>query len=160
MKHTMIIALFVLFASSFTSADKKADGNNQDAAQQEVTRLEGDFYKAYEKGDVATIDRLLAPDYTHNDIRGGLKVRADYMMYINALADQIKAGKVTIVSARMEDLKVRVYGETAVATGRWTAGGQRGGKEDSEQMRFTHVWVKRDGRWQGVAGQVTLVTVK
>lgn len=157
MKHISSTVLLLFLTIPLVPAQKKQDGSVRNLdAERELVQLETEFYEAYAKGDAARIERLLAADYTHNDIRGGFKTRTNYMDYINALADGIKAGTVKIDSSAIDDLKVRVYGDTAVATGRWTAGGQRGGKEDAEQLRFINVWVKLHGRWRTVAGQVTM----
>jgi len=157
MKQILSIVIVLLFTSPLVPAQNSGGASKQPTnLEQELMRLETEFYEAYTKGDAATIERLLAEDYTHNDIRGGFKSRAAYMMYINALSDSIKSGAMKIDSSNLDDLRVRVYGDTAVVTGRWSARGQRGGKEDSEQLRFVNVWVKQNGRWQAVAGQVTL----
>ena len=50
-----------------------------------------------------------------------------------------------------DEIKVRVYGDTAIVTGRSTAKGKdQYGKMD-EQRRCTRVLVRRDGRWQFVS---------
>ena len=52
-----------------------------------------------------------------------------------------------------DEIKVRAYGRTAIFTGRLI------GKAPSGAVvlasRFTHVFVKRSGQWQCVAGQST-----
>jgi ketosteroid isomerase-like protein len=158
MKSISPIAVLVIFTMSLAPAQTKQEGAARGLnAEQDLAQLEAEFYEAYTNGEAAKIDRLLAADYTHNDIRGGFKTRAAYMMYINTLADRIKAGAIKIDSSATDDLRVRVYGDTAVVTGRWTARGRRGGKDDAEQLRFLNVWVKQQGHWQTVAGQVTMV---
>jgi ketosteroid isomerase-like protein len=55
-------------------------------------------------------------------------------------------------SVSADELKVRVFGNAAVVTGRDTLkGAQYKGKDLSGQYRFTDVFVQRDGRWQAVA---------
>jgi ketosteroid isomerase-like protein len=48
---------------------------------------------------------------------------------------------------------VRVFGDTAIMTHRGTVVGQ-----ESLQYRSTHVWMKRDGRWQLVAHHSSNIT--
>jgi ketosteroid isomerase-like protein len=156
MKRLLLITL--LIAITIVSAVAQSP---RTSGEQEVLRLQAAFYQAYAKGDSASIDRLLAADYTHNDLRGGLKDRMGYMAYIDSVASAIKSGTVKIDSSGLDDLRVRVYGDTAVATGRWSASGAKeGSDQDSEQLRFTYVWVKGAGRWKAVAGQVTPITAK
>jgi len=59
-----------------------------------------------------------------------------------------------------EDMKVRVYGNVAVATSRVTIKGQYSGKQTSGQYRSIHVWVKAAAGWQLVANQITPVAAK
>ena len=53
--------------------------------------------------------------------------------------------------------KVRLYGDTAVVTGRSTAKGKDQQGAIDEQRRWTRVFVRQDGRWQLVHFQGTLV---
>jgi hypothetical protein len=55
----------------------------------------------------------------------------------------------------VDDITVRLYGTTAVVRGRTVADGMFEGKPVSARIRFTDVFVKRDGRWQAVASQAT-----
>ena len=62
------------------------------------------------------------------------------------------------------DTKVRVYGDTAVLTGKVIkkgtyAEGPRKGQEYNFQYRYTDVYVKRNGRWQVVASHLTGLAV-
>jgi len=50
------------------------------------------------------------------------------------------------------DIKVRVFGDTAIATGRGVPKVQ-----DRPELRFTVVFVKRADRWQMVAGHLSMV---
>ena len=49
------------------------------------------------------------------------------------------------------EVRVRVYGNTAVETGRSTMVGEDRGKAVPRDNRFTRVWVRTAGRWQLVA---------
>jgi len=58
---------------------------------------------------------------------------------------------------QISDLRVRVYGNTAIVTGRAMQKGVENAKDYSGENRFTRVYVKKEGRWVSVALQVTLV---
>jgi ketosteroid isomerase-like protein len=55
-------------------------------------------------------------------------------------------------------MKVRVYGDMAVATYGSTDKGSYKGKDISGRFRWTDVFVKRNGRWEIVAGQGTRIS--
>jgi ketosteroid isomerase-like protein len=50
-----------------------------------------------------------------------------------------------------KDMQVRVYGDTAVVTGRFFGKGRYKGNELDERQRFTSVWIRRRGRWQAIS---------
>src|SRR4029078_12990544 len=54
-------------------------------------------------------------------------------------------------TAAGQDQRVRIYGNTAVVTGRFSGKGLLNGKPFTTDERFTSVWIKRDGRWQAVS---------
>jgi ketosteroid isomerase-like protein len=53
------------------------------------------------------------------------------------------------------DLKVRTYGDTGVVNSRVRMTGATNGTPFDNQLLLTHVWVKKDGRWQLVTHQTT-----
>ena len=53
------------------------------------------------------------------------------------------------------NLEVRVYGNTAIVTGVWNISGTTSGEERSGRMRFTRVWVRRNGQWLMASWQGT-----
>ena len=58
------------------------------------------------------------------------------------------------------DMQSRVYGDTAVETGRSTMDGQDKAKTVPRDNRFTRVWVKRQGRWQLMANHYSLLVTQ
>ena len=59
-----------------------------------------------------------------------------------------------------EDMRITVYGDAAVVIGRDNLKGSYNGVSAAGSVRFTHVYVRRDGRWQLVASQGTWVQAK
>jgi ketosteroid isomerase-like protein len=57
----------------------------------------------------------------------------------------------------VDDVKVRAFGDVAVATGRTRASGSYKGERASVELRFTDVLLRRNDRWQFVVSQGTLV---
>jgi ketosteroid isomerase-like protein len=61
------------------------------------------------------------------------------------------SGDLKFQSITTDDVRVRVYGDAAVETGRSTMDGQDKGKAVPHDTRFTRVWVKQKGHWRLVA---------
>jgi ketosteroid isomerase-like protein len=109
--------------------------------KRELAQLVKDLNDAVVKADVAFLGRVLHEDYAHHRPRGTVENRAQYL-------ENRKARRVDFESLVADEIKVRVYGDTAVVTGRSTAKGKdQHGKMD-EQRRWSRVLVRRDGRWQ------------
>ena len=54
-----------------------------------------------------------------------------------------------------EDMRVRIYRDAAVVTGRAKRGFKYRGQEVNQERRYTHVYVKRQGQWRIVAQQIS-----
>ena len=112
--------------------------------ERELIKLEHEWADAVVRGDLAVLDRIEANDLIVTDPDGKVSNKAQ------DLAD-VKSGAFKAESIKLDDMKVQVYGDTAVVTGRTTMKGQYNSRDISGQYRWTDVFVKRQGRWQVVA---------
>jgi ketosteroid isomerase-like protein len=113
-----------------------------------VQRLDADRFAAMVKGDVAALDGLLADDLVYTHASGKVDSKASFL-------DDIKAGLLRYKVIRPEEPNLRVYGDTAVATGLAAVEVNNHGQELNMKLRYTDVWVNRGGKWQMVAWQAT-----
>jgi ketosteroid isomerase-like protein len=120
------------------------------STEDEIKNLEEARNQAVLHGDVAALDRMTADDYTFITLRGELRTKADILQ-------GFRSGSFHYESRQISDLEVRVYGNTAVVTGRSIQKGMENGKDYSGDYRFTRVYVKQSGRWITVALQTTVV---
>jgi len=65
--------------------------------------------------------------------------------------------KVKYESLTCSDREVRVFGDTAVETGKMVVVGKLDGKAFRSEVRYTDVWAKEKGKWVLVSEQVTAV---
>ncbi len=121
------------------------------SVEEELKKLETDRAAAAVKGDTATLEKQTSDDYTFINLRGQMQ---DKSQMVNAF----KTGQTKLTSNDLSDMKVRVYGNTAVITGKADIKGTLGGKDANGQIMFTRVYVKKGGSWQSVAFQQTLVS--
>lgn len=139
MKKILVAAAIALATTSFAPSQTKR--NN---VEQMIVQVERDWVDAYVKRDAATLDRILATDFMDIDPEGKTQNKTEYI----GLA---KNPVGTFESITIEDTKVRVYGNTAVSTGRYMIKGSD--REQGEWFRYTAVYVKQQGRWRAVAFQ-------
>lgn len=152
MKRFALVALgTVVFVWCLMAQVKKADSAPKAAAaREEILRLEEERNRAILNGDFATLDRMTSDDYTFITLRGELRTKSE-------IVKGFKSGSFKYASRQISDLNVRLYGTTAVVTGRSTQQGTEDGKDYSGDYRFTRVYVQRAGRWVTVALQTTIV---
>jgi ketosteroid isomerase-like protein len=67
-----------------------------------------------------------------------------------------RSGQLRYESMNVTDMVVRLYGDTAVVTGRADVKGHQLGEDFSGLYRYTRVWVRRNGHWQTVSYQATV----
>jgi ketosteroid isomerase-like protein len=65
-----------------------------------------------------------------------------------------------VESAVQDDFTVKVYGNTAVVWFTLRLVGLKQGQRAELLLRYTDVWVMRDGRWQCVSAHSTRITAK
>jgi ketosteroid isomerase-like protein len=126
-------------------------------AEREIRDMEAAFARAVVEGDRAFYDRVLADDFTHTSHSGAFKTRAEFMAE-NKFGEKgdSQGGRTRYDSYDVDQLAVRIYGDTAVVTGRTSPRGRTAqGQPITGQYRYLRVWVKRQGRWQAVAFQGT-----
>jgi ketosteroid isomerase-like protein len=148
--------IFILMAAAYTnyaSAQSRQMGvasTAQTRAEDEIKNLEEARNQAVLHGDVAALDRMTSDDYTFITLRGEMRTKSDILK-------GFASGSFHYESRQISDLNVRVYGNTALVTGRSIQKGMENGKDYSGDYRFTRVYVKQKGRWLTVALQTTLI---
>jgi ketosteroid isomerase-like protein len=112
-----------------------------------IRKLEQQRIDAGLRKDIAALEATTADDYLQIDVAGNVRDKATQMK-------RIASPEVKMESNTLDDMVVRVYGETAVVTGRATAVGTIRG-EPYPRIRFTRVYVKLQGAWKVVLFQQT-----
>src|SRR6187399_498753 len=130
-------------ASLLTGCGSSESGIKSDPSNA-LRQLDQERIQAQIGADAAALDRLYAEDFIGIGPSGTVRTKAQ------VIAD-FTSGSLRFQSITTDDVRWRVYGDTAVETGRSTMNGQDRGKTVPRDNRFTRVWVKRLGRWQLVA---------
>src|SRR5688500_10556836 len=121
----------------------------QSESERDILKLTAEYEDGIRRRDVTVHERLFADDYTYTPGNGNFMKRAGHMAFTTS-------GVTTVQDLVSEDKLVRVYGDSAVVTGRWVFTGSRGEQAvTAQRIRYLLVFVKRNGRWQIVAEQRT-----
>ena len=115
-----------------------------------LSSIEAQLAAAWVAGDHSFHERILADDWSVIDVTGRVLTKAE------VLAEAF-SGDRQITTGHIDQINVRPFGDWAIVTGRTHMAGQYRGVEMDVTLRFTDVFVCRDGYWQVVASQATLL---
>jgi ketosteroid isomerase-like protein len=118
-----------------------------------LKQLDQERIQAQISADAAALDRLYSEDFIGIGPSGTVRTKAQ------VIAD-FTSRSLRFQSITTDDVRWRVYGDTAVETGSSTMNGQDRGKTVPRENRFTRVWVKRQGSWQLVANHYSLLVTQ
>lgn len=160
MKRAIAVVLLVLAVSSIAAPQTKSAQASKGRqtklpavnAEQSLKAAEHQWIEAFKNRDKAELNRILDDQFIFTDDEGHV---INKTQYIEAATQAIK-----VDSYIVDDMTVRVFGDTAVVVGRWTGKMTMDGKEAGGVFRFTDTFVRRLGRWRVVASQDTRVSQK
>ena len=141
-------------ATLFLAAIATGCATVQDQSESERYILDGarQWAESVATGATTDLERIIADDFVGVDPQGNLYDKA------KMLSNTREAPKY-FASNRIGPVKVRFYGETAIAQGEETWVRHRG---DPHTGRFvwTDTWVRRSGKWQIVAAQDVIAKIR
>ncbi|MCA1817037.1 MAG: nuclear transport factor 2 family protein [Acidobacteria bacterium] len=148
MKRLVVLLSLACGLSAPAPAQGGKKPGKDERTKQELMQLERDIGRANVERDAAFFERVEADEFLFTDSGGGLTTKREDVESVKAPANP----DVKLLAYDVDDMKVMLYGKTAVVAGRATTRGLVRGQESTAQSRFTDVFVRRDGRWQLVAG--------
>jgi len=125
-------------------------GSASENVEETIMQVERDWGDALTKRDMVALDRILGDDHSVTTKDGSVLTKAQELA-------NYKSGESTNELSDFDPMKVRVFGDTAVVTGGHREKSQYHGRDTSGHYRWTDLFVKRNGRWQAVASQLTRV---
>ena len=139
-----VVSLFAAAQNSHTSADSLAEKEVRQASDEEV--------QAFLHNDPKTMARLWSDD---------LVVTNPLNKFVNKqqVLGMVQSGFLVITSYDRRIEYARVYGDTVILAGSETVvwGGKMPNASKTEQLRFTAIWMKQQGRWEEVARHANIV---
>jgi ketosteroid isomerase-like protein len=153
MTRTPIIAVLVLSTVSCAIAQQPPSTRARNATSTEtaVQQQDQERIRAQIAADTLALRRIYADDFVGIGPTGVVRNKAEVIADFTSHA-------LTYQSITTAEVRVRVYGHTAVETGRSTMLGRDRDQAVPRDNRFTRVWVMTAGRWQLVANHYSLLT--
>lgn len=122
------------------------------SAESAIKDLEHQWFEAIKNRDKQALNRILDEGFAFTDDEGNVYGKAQYV--------DIVMNTARIESYSVEDVSVRVFGDTGVVTGRWTGKLTIEGKDAGGAFSHTDIFVRRIGRWRAIASQYTRIPRK
>lgn len=116
------------------------------AVEDDVKAAEHTWLEGITKNDFPKLEKVLADDLYYLHSTGVADTKASYIK-------SMSSGKQRYASGKINDLKVRVYGNTAVINGDANFEFVTDGKPGKARLKYTHVFVKNAKGWQLVTHQ-------
>jgi ketosteroid isomerase-like protein len=148
--RSMSLLTLVVIAPVRVTAQQSTAGSS--GAVAEIRSAVRRYDDALRRADTAVVGRFWASDYVFVNPRGERVTRA-------ARLANLRAGRTSLDSLAHapQEEQINVHGDVAVYSTLLALGGRYGGKGQVGKYRALVVWVRRDGRWQQVASQMTPV---
>jgi ketosteroid isomerase-like protein len=130
MKTTLLIALLIFSATVTVIGQKNID--------QRIRQLDSERIQAQINADTVALKRIYSDDFIGVGPSGTVRTKPQVI-------SDFTSGELKFQSITTDEVQVRVYGNTAVETGKSTMIGQDKDKVVPRDNRFTRVWVKLMG---------------
>lgn len=131
-----------------TTAPNQGDRSERDRAA--LAQIQQELARAWVSGDRATIERIIAPEWRSTGPDGRSSDRA------SVLGDVFVTRVHRIRRLEIDDVRVEVFGDAAVVTGRTHGVGVFAGTPYDVVIRFTDTFVRRADQWRAVASHASL----
>lgn len=142
-----LAATVAVFVASAGLAAGAADTHDVARTVMDVTQA---ACEAFRTDDVATLDRLLAPDFTL--VGSGAAVQSR-----DAVLAEVRAGDTKYAVFRNHDMTAHVYDHAATVQGITSLEGTSGGRKFAADVRFTDTLIETGGQWRIVVSHATRI---
>lgn len=143
-KHVPILMIALCILARFAQGQAIPNA----AAEDSLRALEEARSQALIRGDTVALSQMTAAEFNELTRFGTVRTRAANMR-------DVASGMLKLQTVRHDSLSARVYGDVGILQGITDNTGTMGGVPFSGRIRYTRVFVRRDGRWQAVTMQHT-----
>ena len=131
------------------TSNDKANASVAGGTEKIVAALDTEYQAAVQKNDAATMDRLLADDFTLVLGSGKVYRKAD-------LLEEARSKQAIYEHQEDSEQTVRAWGDTAVVTAKLWLKGTRDGKPFDYTLWFSDTYARTPTGWRYVFGQASL----
>ncbi len=145
----ILLATVVVFVATGLAFGQSAKKN--DAIEQEIRKLDAAQADAVLRGDLPALEKLWSEDFTVTN-----------PFNVISRGDNIRSGALTYSSFVRVPEFIQTHKNTVIVMGRETVV-PKGNSPDAGKTinrRYTHIWMKREGKWRLVARHANKICEK
>ena len=116
--------------------------------EKDILALEDERFSAMIARDFPRLQLLVHDDLMYTHSSGVVDGKASWL-------DSMKSGRVKYKKANCSERKVRLFGDTALITGRALIDAEIGGQAKTLKLLFLNAWTRTPQGWKFVAWQST-----
>lgn len=150
MRTRILLCAAFVGAISIAQLSVRAADSNRANDEQQIRKIEQDWINAIVKRDASFLQKLETQDYTFTGPDGKLLNKEEDIK-------NTTGGDTVFDDFKIDNVKVRFYGDTAVVNGLGTIKAHEKDEDLSGQYSWTDVFVKQNGEWKAIAAHVTTV---
>jgi hypothetical protein len=147
MRSFFAASLALLISSALIIAQESSKPSGEEG---HLRALETAWNHAEQSKDAAALNQLLADTFLYVDYDGTLMNKNEFLA--STVSNEVQNEQIN-----NEGMTIQVYGDAAVVNGAYRDKGLEKGKPFSRHGRFTDTWIFRNGAWNCVASQSTLI---
>lgn len=143
--------IFISLATLILSGSTPGQSANSAKTASSVLETIHELCRAFETGDTERLKRNMTADFTLTSSTGVVTTLADEI-------NDLSTGKAKYKVFKNVDMKPRLYGNTAVVTGKTIVKGTFDGEPFEAEFQFTDTLIWKDGRWWMVSSHASRLT--
>jgi len=148
MKKWVLFMISMAIPVMVPPATAQPEPQDPPSVELEIKSLEARRFKALTAADVPALEKLVSDDLVYTHATGWRQTKAEFLA-------SVRTGEIQYHSFTSADVKLRVYGGTALVTGRASVKARAQGQELDVDLVYLEAFVKQDGGWLLVAWQST-----
>ena len=118
--------------------------------EDQILNLDREWNEAYSRLDGAALDGIIADDWVCIDGTGLVITKSELLRRVASSASFLDPYE-------FDEIAFHMFQQTAIVTGRLSGQMRDSDGVHDVKQRYMRVYVKRNGRWQAVATQVTKI---
>jgi hypothetical protein len=138
-----IVAMCIV-QSCISSGVRTQDAESVESLEKEILAIKQQYDQAQLRNDGEWFRRMFADGYV-------FVLPDSTVITKEKFIDELVSRDLVWASLSVTDTRARVYGQTAVVTGRFFGKGTYKGKPLEERQFFTSVWMKQNGQWRAIS---------